>query len=137
MFVVSLSVLARLKWASDAQRVDVYSFSIVLYELLVRHFPYADERAAFKKAGGKGMNSKLFVEISKGKVRAELPKEVKSRLAESPAFAKAITIFNKCRKFNPYLRPIMPEVVKALQEIEGELRREAGATGGGGRFSSV
>ena len=114
------------------QRVDVYSFSIVLYELLVRHFPYADERAAFKKAGGKGMNSKLFVEISKGNVRAKFPTEVKSTLAKKPAFAKAIAIFDKCSNFKPHIRPIMPEVVKALQEIEAELRREAGMTGGGG-----
>ena len=110
------------------QRVDVYSFAIVLFELLVRHFPFGEQRAAFQKAGGNGMNSKLFVQISKGEERAELPKDEKARLSATPAFAKAIEIFTKCSKFDPRDRPIMPEVVKALQEIEAELREEAGET---------
>lgn|SRR3990167_6701617 len=84
---------------SYTPKVDVYSFAIVLYELVVREQPFAGENSF-----------SLPVQIVKG-IRPKLPKSI------SKKWKKLITL---CWHQKPSKRPAFETIIEALEEIKSE-----------------
>ena len=56
-----------------------------MYEIALRHLPYQAEIGMNKKKGGKGMNTKMMLDIASGKLRPRLDDAISRK---------------ECRKFN-------------------------------------
>ena len=52
--------------------MDTYSLGIVMLEVAMRKLPYSKRISEFKKKGGKGVDSSMMREISKGLLDPEL-----------------------------------------------------------------
>lgn len=85
--------------ASYTEKIDVYSFAIVLYELVVREIPFAGENSF-----------SLPVQVAKG-VRPKLPKNI------SKKWTKLLT---QCWHDKPSRRPTFLRIVEILQGLSNE-----------------
>ncbi|XP_010527111.1 PREDICTED: serine/threonine-protein kinase HT1-like [Tarenaya hassleriana] len=83
------------------QKVDAYSFGIVLWELIAGLLPFRN-MAAVQAA---------FAVVNRG-VRPTIPRDCIPVLSE---------IMTRCRDSNPEVRPSFPEMVKMLEAAETEV----------------
>lgn len=83
------------------QKVDVYSFGIVLWELITGSLPFHNMTAV----------QAAFAVVNKG-VRPTIPPDCLPVLAE---------IMTRCWDVNPDVRPPFAEVVKMLENAEQEI----------------
>lgn len=77
-----------------SEKIDVYSFAIVLYELVVREVPFAGENAF-----------SLPVQVAKG-LRPKIPKNIPK---------KWVKLITQCWQEKPSKRPPFPKIVDTLQ----------------------
>ena len=83
------------------QKVDVYSFGIVLWELITGMLPFANMTAV----------QAAFAVVNKG-VRPAIPQDCQPTLGE---------IMTRCWDPNPDVRPPFTEVVRMLEHAEMEI----------------
>lgn len=83
------------------QKVDVYSFGIVLWELVTGSVPFANMTAV----------QAAFAVVNKG-VRPTIPHDCLPALGE---------IMTRCWDANPDVRPPFTEVVMMLEQVESEV----------------
>ncbi|AQK50105.1 Serine/threonine-protein kinase HT1 [Zea mays] len=83
------------------QKVDVYSFAIVLWELVTGNVPFANMTAV----------QAAFAVVNKG-VRPAIPHDCLPALGE---------IMTRCWDANPEVRPPFTEIVRMLEQVEMEV----------------
>mmetsp|Transcript_13590 Transcript_13590/g.18804 ORF Transcript_13590/g.18804 Transcript_13590/m.18804 type:complete len:126 (-) Transcript_13590:158-535(-) len=83
------------------QKTDVWSFGVVIYEILTRESPY------------KGYNL-MQIGASVGVGKLSLIPELEPRRHEFPK--KAVEIFKKCLQFDPKERPTLEEIMDCLED---------------------
>jgi serine/threonine protein kinase len=83
------------------QKVDLYSFGIVLWELVTGSVPFANMSAV----------QAAFAVVNKG-VRPAIPHDCLPALGE---------IMTRCWDANPEVRPPFSEIVRMLEQVEQEV----------------
>ena len=98
------------------ERVDIFSFGVVLSEVKSRSLPYQDVPRNEKI----GLNSKLIQKIKSGEKRVGL--DVKWG-------AQTCDLIDRCTRLSPAERPPFPEVAEALRTLWERASRRSAKTG--------
>jgi len=85
------------------QKVDVYSFAIVLWELVTGNLPFANMTA---------VQAAFAVAVANKGVRPAIPHDCLPALGE---------IMTRCWDANPEVRPPFTEIVRMLEHVEMEV----------------
>jgi serine/threonine protein kinase len=88
------------------EKVDVYAFSMVIYETLTCEYPF------------KGMTPAAILNRIKEEIRPELPADVLAQLESLPRASRLHTLMERCWNQTATKRPSFEEVHRELQEIE-------------------
>ncbi len=90
------------------ESVDMYSFGIVLLEVVERGYPFAERRKRRKK-GARGLDMDMLQEIAKGYLRPEPSK--------GNWMPKILSLFRRCVKFEPLERPSFSHIARELEDV--------------------
>ncbi|OQR88654.1 kinase, partial [Thraustotheca clavata] len=89
------------------EKIDVYSFGVLLTELDTGEFPFAKEEAAMRK---NELQGKLMTGALLPKCSASCPKSI-------------LRIFRMCIQHDPSLRPTSRKLLELLEAAKNELRQ--------------
>eukprot|EP01088_Endostelium_zonatum_P020081 TRINITY_DN722_c1_g1_i1.p1 TRINITY_DN722_c1_g1~~TRINITY_DN722_c1_g1_i1.p1 ORF type:complete len:2287 (+),score=512.39 TRINITY_DN722_c1_g1_i1:319-7179(+) len=92
------------------EKVDIYNFAILMWELLTKQYPYAEYRTRFKDVGD-------LETAVRGGLRPSFPKKI----GVVPSYVKLI---EDCWHDDPDMRPTFTDILAALPEIYNELESE-------------
>ncbi len=105
-------------------KADVYSFAMIMWELLQSEVPYAD--LLFGEAVPESLQKLRLMEICAKDLRPPVPTEKAAWFQTPPQdFAKYCNLMTDCWKREPELRPSFETVQERLQAIHSGLKKHA------------